>query len=215
MKSLSLAVHSFLLWLFLGCSAAFAGPYARVCVTIGEASSGESALADDSAPGPGKKLLVHLDASVDCTAVVLALANNSSRLTNGWRPQMVVLPAWTEKILPQPPVSWEWRKANDPFELWILFFKGNAAELEKIEKLLNALQKSRPNNQVLRQQTQKLCDMLSSRMSGNAQITQGPKANAPLVGGTTRRVDFPWRDYAQKVPLNEALEAELVLRHGR
>jgi hypothetical protein len=215
MISYSLVVRFLFLWFFLGCFAAFAEPYARVCVTTGEAGSEESVLVDNSAPAAGEKLLVHLDASVACTAVILTLANDSSRLANGWRPQIVALPAWTEKVLPQPPVSWEWPKADGPFELWILFFKGDASELEKIKKLLTAMQKSNLTDQVLGQQTRKLCDMLSSRMSGNAQIVHGPKANAPLVGGTTRRADFPWRDYAQKIPLNDALEGELVLRHGR
>ena len=57
--------------------------------------------------------------------------------------------------------------------------------------------------------------MLGSRMSSNAPISQGAKANATLIGGTKRQVDFPWRDYAWKVPLNDTLEGELVVRYGR
>jgi hypothetical protein len=187
--------------------------YARVCATTVDADAKEAALVDRSAESTGKKLVVHLDASIECAALIVPLVEKGSRLANGWRPQMVLLREWTEKALPDPP--WEWHKAGDPFELWIFFFKRDAAGLEEIQKLVAAMQASKVNDQVLAQQTRKLCEMLSSRMRGNAQIVQGPKADAALIGGTTRRADFPWRDYAQKVPLNDALEGQLVLRHGR
>jgi hypothetical protein len=44
---------------------------------------------------------------------------------------------------------------------------------------------------------------------------QGPKASTALVGGAVRSTEFPWRDYAQKVVLNDAFEGALVVRHGR
>ena len=189
--------------------------YARVCATTVDSESNEIPLGDRSAPGPGEKLVVHLDASTQCVALILPLAEKTSRLANGWRPQMVGLPEWDERKMPASPAIWNWNKGADPFELWIFFFKRDAAGLEEIQKVVTAMQNSKVNEQVLAQQTRKLCEKLSSRMSGNALIVQGPKANATLVGGAKRRLDFPWRDYAQKVPLNDALEGELVLRHGR
>lgn len=188
--------------------------YARVCVTTVDADL-ETVFSEASLANEGRKLTVHLDANIECAALVVALEQKGSRLANGWRPQVISLPEWTEKILPVPPLSWEWGKAGDPFELWVFFFKHDAAGLKEIQKLVTAMQKSEPNSQLLDQQTRKICEMLRSRMSGNARIIQGAKASAPLVGGTTRRVDFPWRNFAQKVPLNEALEGELVVRHGR
>lgn len=195
-------------------SLAFAESYARVCVTTVDADSSETALAENSSPSRGKKMVVHLDASTECAALIVPL-EKGSQLANGWRPQMVLLPQWTEKTLPDPSSSWAWNKAGDPFELWIFFFKRDVAGLEDIQKLVTAMQNSKVNDQVLAQQTKKLCDKLRSRMSGNTQFVQGRKADATIIGGTTRRVDFPWRDYAQRVPLNDALEGELVLRHGR
>jgi len=180
-----------------------------------EADAGEAVLADNSIASTGKKLVVHLDASAECATLVVPLAEKGSRLANGWRPQMVSLPEWTETTLPDPPSAWEWSKASEPFELWIFFFKSDAAGLDEIRKLVTAMQNSKVNDQVLAQQTRKLCEKLSARMSGNAQIVQGPKADSALVGGTTRSVDFRWRDCAQKVQLNDALEGELVVRHGR
>jgi hypothetical protein len=187
--------------------------YARVCVTTVDADL-ETVFSETSRPNEGRKLTVHLDASTECTALVLPLETNS-RLVKGWRPQVVLLPQWTEKTLPAPPLAWEWGKAGDPFELRIFFFKQDAAGLKEMQKLVAAMQSSKVNSQVFAQQTRKLCEMLSSRMSGDAQIVLGPKADATLIGGTKRRVEFPWRDYAQKVPLNDALEGQLVLRHGR
>jgi hypothetical protein len=189
--------------------------YARVCATTVDSESNETPLSDSSAPGPGEKLVLHLDASTQCVALTLPLVEKNSRLANGWRPQMVGLPEWDEKKLPASPAIWNWNKGADPFELWIFFFKRDAVGLEEIQKLVTAMQNPRVEDQVLAQQTRKLCDKLSSRMSGKVQIVPGAKANAMLVGGTKRRLDFPWRDYAQKVPLTDTLEGELVLRHGR
>ena len=192
---------------------AYAESYARVCVTTTDADSTETVLNQTSSPRAGMKLVAHLDASTECTAVIVPLAEKSSRLANDWRPQMVSLPEWDEKTLPDSRAAWEWNKAGDSFELWVFFFKRDAAGLDEIQKLVAAMQGS--NDQVLAQQTRKLCEKLSPRMSGNAQIVQGPKADATLVGGAMRGGTFPWREYAQKVPLNDALEGELVLRHGR
>lgn len=189
--------------------------YARVCVTSIDADSKEAVLTEGSSASTGKKLVAHLDASAECTVLIVPLVEKSTRLVNGWRPQMVLLPQWTEKTLPNSRAVWEWSKAGDSFEIWIFFFKRDAAGLEEIQKLVTAMQNSNLNEQVLAQQTRRLCETLSSRMSGDAQIVQGPKAKAVLIGGTKRRVDFPWRDYAQRVPLNDALDGQLVLRHGR
>lgn len=194
---------------------ALAESYARACVTTVGADSQEAVLGESSSAKTGEQLVVHLDASTECAALIVPLAEKTSRLANGWRPQMVALPEWDERKLPAPPAIWNWNKGANAFELWIFFFKRDAAGIEEIQKLVTAMQNANVTDNVLAQQTRKLCEKLSSRMSGNAQIVQGPKADAALIGGTTRRVDFPWRDYAQKVRLNDALEGELVLRHGR
>lgn len=189
--------------------------YARVCATTVNAQANEAPLTDKSSPGLGEKLIVHLDASAECAALIVPLVEKSTRLANGWRPQMVVLPEWDAKTLPNSRAAWQWDKAGDPFELWIFFFKRDASGLEDIQKLVTAMQNSNVNHQALAQQTRKLCEKLSPRMIGSEPLIQGPKADAALVGGAVRSADFPWRDYAQKVPLNSALEGELVLRHGR
>ena len=194
---------------------ALAENYARVCVTTSDADSKETVLTKSSSPRAGMKLVVHLDASTECTAVIVPLAEKSSRLANDWRPQMVSLPEWDEKTLPNSRAAWEWNKAGDSFGLWIFFFKRDAAGLDEIQKLVAAMQGPTVNNQVLAQQTRKLCEKLSPRMSDTAQSVQGPKAGAALVGGAMRSGEFPWRDYAQKVALNTALEGQLVVRHGR
>ena len=189
--------------------------YARICATTVDAESNETPLADASAPGPGEKLVVHLDASAECVALILALIKKGSRLANGWRPQMVALPEWDERKLPAPPAVWNWNKGADPFELWIFFFKRDAAGLDELQKLVAAMQDPSLNEKVLSQQTRKICEKLDARMSGKQSINQGPKARTALAGGTVRSTEFPWRDYAQKVVLNEAFEGALVVRHGR
>src|SRR5215831_12432441 len=80
-----------------------ADSYARVCATTVDSESNEVPLAESSAPGPEKKLVVHLDASAECVALILPLTEKASRLANGWRPQMVALPEWDERRLPDAP----------------------------------------------------------------------------------------------------------------
>lgn len=189
--------------------------YARVCATTIDADSNEVPLAETSAPGSGEKLVVHVDASTECVALILPLVEKGSRLANGWRPQMVGLPEWDERKLPAPPAVWNWNKGADPFELWIFFFKRDAAGLDEIQKLVAAMQGSTLNEKVLAQQARKLREKLSPRMTGKQPIIQGPKASTALVGGAVRSTEFPWRDHAQKVVLNDAFEGALVVRHGR
>src|SRR5882724_5157959 len=97
----------------------------------------------------------------------------------------------------------------------ILFFKRDAAGLDEIQKLVAAMQDPSLNEKVLTQQTRKICEKLNPRMTGKQPIIPGAKAGTALVGGTVRTTEFPWRDYAQKVVLNDAFEGALVVRHGR
>src|SRR5436190_2662201 len=203
-----------LLWVlilvFAFTSSARADSYARVCATTVDAESNEAPLAETSAPGAGEKLVVHLDASTPCVALIFPLVEKESRLANSWRPQMVGLPEWDERKIPAPPAVWNWNKGSDPFELWIFFFKRDAAGLDEIQKLVAAMQNPTLDEKVLAQQTRKLCEKLSPRMTGKQPIIQGPKASAALVGGAVRSTEFPWRNYAQKVVLNDAFEGALV-----
>lgn len=196
-------------------SRASAESYARVCVTTIDSDSKESVFTADSSPRPGEKLVVHLDANTECTALIVPLTEKGSRLANGWRPQMVILPQWDERTLPNSRAAWEWNKAGEPFELRIFFSKPGAAGLNDIEKLVTAMQSPNLDERVLSQQTRLLCDKLSAHTSGLQLIARGPKANAALVGGAMRATEFPWRDYAEKVTLNDALEGTLIVRHGR
>ena len=189
--------------------------YARVCVTAMDSDSKESALTGVSSPGPGEKLVVHLDANTACAALIVPLAENGSRLANGWRPQMAALPQWDERMLPNSRTAWDWGKESEPFELWIFFFKRDASGIDQLQKLVTAMQSPKLDQNVLTQQTRKLCDMLGPRMTGKEPTIQEHKATVALVGGAVRGTEFPWRDHAEKVTLNNALEGTLVVRHGR
>src|SRR6266550_616119 len=208
-----------LLWLSLFAvwftPSARAESYARVCATTVDAESNETPLVETSAPGAGEKLVVHIDASTECVALIRPLVEKGSRLANGWRPQMVALPEWDERKLPAPPAVWNWNKGADPFELWTFFFKRDAAGLDEIQKLVAAMQNRTLAESVVAQQTRKLCEKLNPRMTGKQPIIQGAKAGTALVGGAVRSTEFPWRDYAEKVVLNDAFEGALVVRHDR
>jgi hypothetical protein len=188
--------------------------YARVCAATIEPDIGEMPLTADAAAGPEKKLFVHLDANTECVAVVVPLVEKSWRLANGWRPQLVALGEWDARTVPSSKASWSWNKSGDPFELWILFFKKDAAGLDELKKLVTAMQNTKPDDNVLSQQTRKLQEMLSSRMAGTPQVTRGAKARTELVGGVLRNGEFPWHDYSEKVILNDAREGIIVIRHS-
>jgi Ni/Co efflux regulator RcnB len=211
-KILCCAALSCLITLFA--SSTRAESYARVCATTVDANSNETLLTEKSAPAPGKKLVVHMDASAECVALVLPLVERGSRLANGWRPQMVGLPEWEERRLPAPPAVWNWNKGADPFELWIFFFKRDATGLDELQKLVAAMQNPSLDQKVLAQQTRKICEKLEARMSGKQPISKGPKPKTNLAGGSVRGAEFPWREYAQKVVLNDAFKGVLVVRDG-
>lgn len=196
-------------------SLAQAESYARVCATTVDAEANEAPLTEKSSPGVGGKLVVHLDANNACAALILPLVANGRVLANGWRPQMVELAQWDEKTLPDSRRVWNWNKGADPFELWIFFFKKDEPSVGTLNKLVAAMEEPALSENTLAQQTQKLCEILGDRMTGKQQIAQGPKASTALVGGSLRATEFPWRNYAEKVSLNDALEGTLVLRHGR
>src|SRR5262249_47122561 len=63
-KILCCAALSCLIILFA--SSTRAESYARVCATTVDAESNETLLTEKSAPAPGEKLLVHMDASAEC-----------------------------------------------------------------------------------------------------------------------------------------------------
>ena len=128
---------------------------------------------------------------------------------------MVTLPQWDERTLPNSRAAWEWNQNGQSFELWIFFFKRDASGVAEIQKLVGAMQNSPSNEKLLSQQTRKLCELLGPRMSGKQPILQEHKATVALVGGSVRGTEFPWRDYAEKVNLNDSLEGTLVMRHGR
>jgi hypothetical protein len=189
--------------------------YARVCVTTVDAESNEAPLSEKSSPGPREKLVVHLDANSACAALILPLVENGRKLANGWRPQMVELAQWDEKTLPDSRKVWDWNKGAEPFELWIFFFKRDSPSVGIFCVLSAAMESPKLSEKALAQQTTKLYEALGGRMTGTQGIIQGPKAGAAFVGGAVRSTEFPWRDYAQKVVLNDAFEGTLVVRHGR
>lgn len=189
--------------------------YARVCVTTVDAESNEAPLSEKSLPAPGAKLVVHVDANSTCAALIVPLVENGKKLANGWRPQMVELAQWDEKTLPDSRRVWDWNKGADPFELWIFFFKRDAPGIGTFRILVAAMESPTLNEKTLAQQTTKLYEALGGRMTGTQDIIKGPKAGATLIGGSMRSSNFPWRDYAQKVVLNDAFEGALVVRHGR
>jgi hypothetical protein len=193
----------------------YADGYARVSVALADKEDNERPFTETSSPISGEKLNIYFDTNRECVVLVVPFAIRGQKMANRWRPQMAVLKEWEERKLPQYPIVWDWSKTSEAFEFWVFFFRSDAAGLGEMRSLIAAMQNPQLDDKVLAQQTRLLHELLGDRMSGTARVVHGPKASANPSGGAVRADEFPWRDFAYRVELNNALEGLLVIRHGR
>ena len=190
-------------------------PHGRVCLSV--ADSGPSAKEEPfrlSATGkPGSTVRAHIDASDKCV-VLLAALTSDGKLANGWRPQLVEVPAEFEEVqLPKAPVTWPWEGAHGPFELSVLFLAPNSKELEEAKKLVNAMQAPKIDDRLLAMQTNKLRELIGRITNDKEKVNQAP-ITEPELGGVFRGgVDavFPWRQFAQSVNFSDDRPGVLIL----
>lgn len=191
-------------------------PYGRVCLSI--VDSGSSAKEEPfrlSATGrPGSTLRAHIDASHKC-AVLLAALTNDGKLANGWRPQLVDVPAEFEEVqLPKAPVTWEWSGAHAPFSFYVVFLAPGSKEVEEAKKLVSAMQAQKIDERLLAMQTNKLRELVGRITNEKEKINQAPMTE-PELGGVFRGsgVDavFPWLQFAESINFSDGRPGVLIL----
>lgn len=195
--------------------------YGRACLVVEEASTQadnllvSTSLFDEHAmPGPGRRLAVYADASIDSYMVVAAFDDKDRRLTNGWRPQLIQLKAWEEQRLPFAPTTWEWTKQAGGFSVYVVFLKRTAEGVDVFQNLIAAMQDPKAEAALLDLQAKKLREEIITSMGGQEPAVFHAGTAAMAWGGTLRGEPFPWPKLAQKVEFQPNGRGVLLYRHG-
>jgi len=184
--------------------------YVRTCLTIADNSGGEELFHANTPPGPGKKVIVHVDANSKCFALVAAFNQKDGRLANNWMPQFVELPQWEEVPLPKAPTKWLWEKNEEPVEFYALFFAPDSKEATEIKKLVDAMGNAASDPSMLRLQSNKLREMISRSMVEKDRSKYLAKAESGELGGVLRGGTFEWRKSAQSVNFTSEKSGVLI-----
>ena len=200
---------------------AAAQPYGRACLVVEEVSTqADSAVVSTSpfdehaTPGPGRRLAVYADASIDSYMVVAAFNDTDRRLTNGWRPQFVQLKAWEERRLPFAPTTWEWTNQTEGFSVYVLFLARTAAGVDALQNLIAVMQDPKTGPALLDLQTKKLREEIVTSMTGQESAAFHAGTAASAWGGTLRGEPFPWPKLAQKAEFQPNGRGIVLYRHG-
>lgn len=197
-------------------------PYGRACLVVEDASTQadsplvSTSLFDEHAtPGPGRRLAVYADASVDAYVVIAALNDTDRRLTNGWRPQFLEMKAWKEQPLPLAPTTWEWTNQTAGFSVYVVFLTRAAAGIDALQNLIAAMQDPKADPTLLDLQAKKLREEIVTSMAGQEPATFHSGAAANAWGGTLRGEPFPWPKLARKAEFQPNERGVLLYHHGR
>lgn len=173
-----------------------AKPYGRAAVTVVDAAAKtEAPLKAETKPGPGRFVVVHLDANSPCEALVAAFSKGDGKLAFGWRPAVVVLPEWEEKAVGKD--QWAWKSAAEPFEVFVLFFAPGSADAAPIRKLIAAIKDAKSEGKLLEMQANKLHELIGQAIADKDLSKFSAKAQPSEVAGVLRGDSFPWRQYAR------------------
>jgi len=184
-------------------------PYGRVCLSV-ISSQGEATFDPKADYDAGAALVVHLDASTPCIAVTVALDMKNGHLANGWRPQLAELAEGADVVLPRKPTVWT-LASIEPFDFYVLFLDSGASDVREIKRLIQAMQNSKTDSQLLTIQTIKLRELLTRQLAGSELSSH--VAAIPLpdeVGGALRSDEFPWRRFSVSVNFSQIQPGMLI-----
>ena len=207
----------------LVCTASPAGadaPHGRACLVVEELSGNApqnvttTIFGDGSTPGPGKRLALYADASVDAYVLVAAFNDKDRRLTNGWPPQLVELKAWEERYLPLAPAIWEWTSPTEPFEVDVAFLERTAADIESIQNVIAVMQDPTTDPLLRDRQAKKLREEIVTWTAGQEDAVFHGGVASSAWGGTLRGELFPWPKMARKAVFGAKGRGVLIFRHG-
>lgn len=195
--------------------------YGRACLGVEEFSSPEDETAmktvvfdKNSKSGPGKRLVLYADSTIESVLLAVAFDSRTRELANDWKPQLIEMKAWEEQRLPVAPVIWSWSEGSEPFEIYVVFLKKTSEGLEELETLIQAMQHSETEPQLLNLQTQRLREIIQG-WTANQDLTRFHAGQTPAGwGGTLRGAGFPWRQTAEKAVFGTNGRSFLIYRSG-
>ena len=183
--------------------------FGRTCLVVEEEKASETgvfqtALFDEnSQPGPGRRLSLYLDSSVDTYALVALFNRKDQKLVGGWLPELVKLEAWEESRLPEESVNWDWSESGDDFEIHVVFMAESHKDFGALKSLIDSMVQSGEVRELLGLQTVRLREIIDRITSEKEAIRYKPGATPPAWGGTLRGLEFHWRQNSQKIALDE------------
>ena len=192
----------------------------RTCLVVEEPSADSphvvttTVFDDRSTSGPGKRLALHVDASVDSFVLVAAFNDKDRRLTNGWPPQFVELKAWEARHLPLAPAVWEWTSPTGPFEVDVAFLERTAKDIESIQNVIAAMQDPKTDPILRDLQAKKLREAIITWTAGQEDAAFHGGVASSAWGGTLRGEPFPWPKMARKTVFGAKGRGVLIFRHG-
>lgn len=191
-------------------------PYGRVCITeLDPAAKTEAVLADSTTAGPGRGLLVHLDANTACDALVAAFSKTSGDLASGWRPVLLNLREWDEQTAPTGNERWAWAEPSEPFEIIAVFLPKGMPGSEKVRDLVTKLRDPKAEPALLKMQARQLREELLKWAVNDAAISVAPASAPAQIGGTVRSASgFSWRDFARKLNFSATKPGVTVYQHA-
>ena len=190
-------------------------PYGLACVTIVDPAKNLEAVSGKGIePQPGHLLTVHLDANAAGEALVFALTRKESRLAHGWRPLIVPLKEWSECTVPPKNAKWEWTKAAEPFDVFVVFCPVGSKAVETVRKWALALQNPAANEKTLATQATSLREELRKLQTDDRLLARSPETGPASIAGTVRNVgEFPWRESAKKANFDANKPGIVVFTH--
>ena len=187
-------------------------PYGRVCISVVNGSGGEVPFDAKASYGSDERLAAHLDANARCLAVTLALDPANGHLANGWRPEAVELAEAQEIVLPRKPVVWNFTSVQ-PFDFYVLFLDSASRDAQEIKRLIEAMQTSKIDSQLLTIQTNKLHELITRQLAGSEPSSHAAVIPLPeQIGGELRggSDEFPWRRFSVRVNFSEIQPGMLI-----
>jgi hypothetical protein len=194
-----------------------ARPYARVCISILDDRNGvEVAFGPQQTPAPGKSVVAHAVSSAPCFLLVVALNQGDGQLAYDWRPHFRKMSeAWEEAAFPESAGLWHWEKRAEPFDFYVLVLPTDAALVQEIERLVDAMQGTGEATGVLKLQTDKLHDLITQAAGDSDPTKHQATATLTEIRGVTRgSKEFLWRNFASTVYFDDRNSGLVVFRGG-
>ena len=131
-------------------------------------------------------------------------------------PELIVpLREWSECTVPPKNAKWEWTKAAEPFDVFVVFCPGGSKAVEAVRKWVVALQDPTADEKTLATQARSLREELRKLQADDRLLAGSPETGPASIAGTVRNVgEFPWRESAKKANFDASKPGIVVFTHA-